>query len=373
MSGRPIGEGAAPIVGSRLLFVSSTLDRGGAERHLATLAPAIRARGFDPAVLTLRGEGPFFDELARQGIRVRCAGMRSRFDLPGVRRALAVAGLWPDLVVTQGLDAQLVGSLIARRVGVPHVTVHHKQPELTLSLHRRLLTRVVGRTVDLVIAVTNVQVPDLVELGFREGRIVVIPNGVPDSAPTASRSAVRSRLGLTDDEFVALLVATLRPEKRADVFVRDVEDAARRDPRIRGLVAGDGPERDLVASRAGPAVMLLGARSDIADLIEACDVLCLTSSAEALPMAVLEAMAGGRAVVATDVGGIADVVQDRLTGRIIPPQVGGALVDVLVELTASPQTVVSMGSAARVRYLERYSADRMADRYAARFAELLRR
>jgi len=252
------------------------------------------------------------------------------------------------------------------------VTVHHKQPEITLSLHRRLLMRVASRTVDLAIAVTHVQVQDLVEHGFNENRIIVIPNGVKDLVPSAPRSVLRSRLGVADKQFVALLVATLRPEKRAEVFVESLERAARRDPRIRGLVAGDGPERSLVASRAGPAVTVLGARYDIVDLIEACDVVCLTSSAEALPMVVLEAMAGGRAVIATDVGGIASVVREGSTGRIIPVEVRGVLADVLVELAATPETVTKMGLAARALYLERYSADRMVDGYATEFGELLR-
>ncbi len=357
----------------RVLFVSSTLDVGGAERQFSILVPALRRRGFDPAVLTLRGEGPFFDELVGQGIRARCAGMHSRFDLRGIARALAIAGGWPDLIVTLSLDAQLVGALIARRARVPHVSVLQKQPEITLALHRRLLMRLAARTVDKVIAVTEAQVPDLVKHGFPEGRIVVIPNGVLETAPTASRTAIRSELALPDDAFVALLVATLRPEKRADIFVRAVEEAARRNPRIRGIVAGDGPERAFVASQGGDAVSILGARRDIVDLIESCDVLCLTSSAEALPLVVIEAMAGGRAVVATDVGGTAEAVDDHVTGRVIAPQIGDELVEVLVELSESPLVVAAMGSAGRARYRERYSADRMADSYAAQFLELLRR
>jgi glycosyltransferase involved in cell wall biosynthesis len=368
-SGFPPDAAAGP----RLLFVSSTLELGGAERHLATLVPALRARGFVPAVLTLRREGPFFHELARQGIAVRCAGMNSRFDLRGFGRALRAAGSWPDLVVTQGLDAEIVGAAIGRRAGAPHATIHHKQPEITLALHRRLLMRIASRTVDLVVAVTSVQVQDLVEHGFSENRIVVIPNGVRDLVPSAPRSVLRSRWGVEHEQFVALLVATLRPEKRADVFVESVGQAARRDPRIRGLVAGDGPERALVASRAGSAVTLLGARDDVVDLIEASDVVCLTSSAEALPMVVLEAMAGGRAVIATDVGGIASVVRHGSTGRVIPLEVGGMLADVLVELAAAPEAVSKMGLAGRAEYLEHYSADRMVDSYVTEFGKLLRR
>ena len=322
-------------------------------------------------MLTLKDGGPFADALVARGIDVRHGHVRSRFDVRGIRDAVAIAGRELDLVVSQGLDAQIVGALVARRVGVPLVTIHHKQPELGMSWHRRALTRLVARRIDRVIAVTDAQVPDLVAHGFAADRIEVIPNGVPRPEPTRDRAASRSTLELGADDFVALLVAALRPEKRAALFVAAVESAAGHDARIRGLVAGDGPDHAAVAETARSAVRVLGARSDVADLIEACDVVCLTSSAEALPMVVLEAMAGGRPVVVTDVGGVATVVEDGRTGRLLPADVGSSLEEALLDLARDPAAVSAMGAEARSRYEERYSSDRMADLYALSFRRLV--
>ncbi len=339
---------------------------------MSVLVPALRDRGFEPEVIVIREKGQFFDVLRSQGIPTRFVPVRSRFDLRGVRRAVAQAGSWPDVVVTQGLDAQLVGHLIARRAKAPHVTVHHKQPELSFPLHRRLLTRWVARRVDRVIAVSKTQTNDLGFHGFPADRVRLIPNGVPEPSITRTPAEVRAELGLLESEFVALLAARLRPEKQARVFVDAVIAAHDIESRVRGLVAGYGPDLDEVRARAqgSDAVLVLGERDDVPDLMGACDVVCLTSSAEALPMVVLEAMAMGRPVVATDVGGVADVVGVE-SGVILPIEVGPALSQTLCNLVNDPGRVRAMGAAARSRYVEQFSSELMADRYAEALGEVL--
>lgn len=355
----------------RVLFICPSLATGGAERQLSILVPLLQARGFDPAVIALRARGRFFDELRDSGVSTRFEHVRSRFDVGGIRRVLAAAGRWPELVVSQGLDAQLVGGLVARRAGAVHVTVHHKQPELVLAPHRRLLTRLAARRIDWVIAVSTSQIPDLVCLGFPAARIRVIPNGVPDPPPPRPASAVRAELGVDESAFVALFAATLRQEKRATVFGDAVAAAHRANPLVRGIIAGTGPDIDAVRARAWDAVLVLGERLDIADLMGAADVVCLTSSAEALPMVVLEAMAMGRPVISTDVGGIASVVIDGATGILTPVDDGRSLTRAICTLAEDPAALAAMGRRGRARFAEDYSAEVMADRYASALRELL--
>ncbi len=201
----------------------------------------------------------------------------------------------------------------------------------------------------------------------------MIENGVPEPVATRAALDVRSDLGLRETDFVALLAARLRPEKRAGAFVDAVVAANKRDPRIRGLLAGGGPEFDLVRARASvsDAVAVLGDRADVADLMAASDVVCLTSSAEALPMVVLEAMALGKPVIATDVGGVSDVVLAGETGVLTAVDQGDDLVRALCELANSPEVAAAMGEAGRRRYRERYSAGLMAENYAAMLRQIL--
>jgi glycosyltransferase involved in cell wall biosynthesis len=207
---------------------------------------------------------------------------------------------------------------------------------------------------------------DLEALGFSPGCLRVIENGVPEAKTTQAPLDVRAGLGLGRDDFVAVFVANLRPEKRVALFAEAVISANSRNSRVRGVIAGDGPDLGRVRALAGTteALRVLGARSEVADLIAAADVVCLTSSAEALPMVILEAMSLGKTVLATDVGGVAEAVVDGKTGVVLPVELGETLSLALCRLAADAEGVAAMGCAARVRYVERYSADRMADEYA---------
>jgi glycosyltransferase involved in cell wall biosynthesis len=351
----------------------STLGVGGRERQLALLVPELRELGFDPEVVTLRHRGPNFEALERDGIRTRFVGMRSRLDIRGFLRAYRLWRTRPDIVFTSSVDAQVIGQLIASRAGAPHVTVEHGGAGLPRALHRRWLARAVAPRVDRVVAVSDTQLGELRELGFRPERVTVIPNGIPIPVPTRGREAVRAELGVAEDEVLALLVATLRPEKRPDVFVEAVRRARLREPRVRGAIAGAGPElarvRSLAANAEG-AVLVLGERGDVPDLIEAADLVCLTSSFEGLPMTVLEAMALARPVLAPRVGGIPDAVGDGRTGRLVPRGDTDAFADALVELARDPALLRAMGEAANRGYRERFTLDAMTERYADVLREL---
>lgn len=293
-------------------------------------------------------------------------GMHSRLDLRGLARAYRLWRLRPDIVFTSSVDAQVLGRLVAARAGAAHITVEHGGAGLPRSLHRRMLVRGVAPRIDRVVAVSATQLDELRTLGFRADRITVIPNGIPAPVPARPREGVRAELGLAEDEVLALLVATLRPEKRADLFVEAVRRAYGREPRLRGVIAGGGPELERVRSLAAqePGVLsVLGERDDVPDLIAAADVVCLTSTFEGLPMTVLEAMALSRPVVASKVGGIPDAITDGRTGLLIPTGDSEAFADALVVLTSDPDLRRSMGEAAQIDYRQRYTLETMAERY----------
>ncbi len=356
----------------RALFVCPTLAVGGAERRLAVLVPALRERGFSPTVITLKHEGRFYDELCAQGVPVHFAAMGSRADLKGARRAFALArSARPDIVVTHSIDAHVIGHRMATNAGVSHVALEGGGPGLRPALHRRMLYRLVAPRADRVIAVTAAQVPALVSLGYPEHRVVVIPSGVPAPEPRRGRAEVRAELGVGDAEVLALLVATLRPEKRAPLFVDAVAAARGAGAPVRGVVAGAGPELELVREHAAAAgcVAVLGQRDDVSDLIAAADVVCLTSRTEGLPVVVLETMAVGRPVLATAVGGIPEAVTPE-TGVLVDGDATG-LSDALVRLAGDPGAREAMGRAARARFLAAYTSERMADAYAAQLRELI--
>jgi glycosyltransferase involved in cell wall biosynthesis len=359
----------------KLLFVCSELIVGGAQRQWSLLIPRLRPR-FDVSVLTLVGEGPFFWQLRAAGVPVECARMRRRTDLGGWRRALRHAGSKPDLVVTQSINADIVGNVIAARAHAAHVSNAHFNvgPGAPRSRHRDLLARMLAPRVDAVIAVSDAQVPRLQRLGHRRAAIRIIANGV--EAPAVSRPAeeVRESLGIDPSEFLALLVATLRPEKRAELFVAAVQRAHAADSRVRGVVAGGGSELQRIRALAGGdgVVQVLGPRTDVPDLMSAADAVCLASDAEGVPMAILEAMALGRTVVATDVGGVSEAVQSGETGLLVPTNDDPALTAAFLRLTADPGLRRRLGEKGLQRHRDRFGVDRMVEEYVQVFEDVLR-
>jgi glycosyltransferase involved in cell wall biosynthesis len=237
-----------------------------------------------------------------------------------------------------------------------------------------MIVRMFASDVAATTAVTPSQIEFIRELGFDERRTHVIPNGVAPTSPRKTREETRNGLGVGAGEFAAVLIASLRPEKRIDLFVQAIAAARRTDPRIRGLIAGDGPELETLRAlceASDGAVGMLGLRPDTADVIEASDVVCLTSDAEALPLVLLEAMAGGRPVVATNVGGVRDAVIDGETGRLVSPGDVAGFSAALVELAADRELAKRLGEAGRRRQEELFTVDRMVDAHYELFRHLL--
>jgi glycosyltransferase involved in cell wall biosynthesis len=364
----------------RLLFVCQDMRTGGAERHWATLVPALADRGAEVRVVCLGGEGALFGELVNRGVAALSLDGEGRGRSQAVRRALAEAGGSPDVVVTRAVSPQLVGYALARRAGALHVLNEHTPVTsdgrlLPVRARQRAMLRLVAPRVDGVIAVAAAQVPGLVALGYRRERITVVPNGLFSQAPPAvPRQQRREALGLRDHEFAVLCPAGLRPEKRVDTFVEAVWTARERAPSVRGIVAGDGPERrrieELVATR--PGTTLLGERGDMAELMRACDCVCLPSEAEALPMSLLEAMALGRAVVSSDVGGCADLVGEGEAGLLIPAGDVSATASALVRLARAPEEAAAMGRRGSARQRERFTGEAMVEGYLRALGEVRR-
>jgi glycosyltransferase involved in cell wall biosynthesis len=362
-----------------ILFLCSALFTGGAERQWAILVPRLREHGFEPHVVTLKARGRFFEELHSLGIRTDCLEMRSRWDMIRALRARALVGSLPKLLVTREVNAHVLGAVLARRVGAAQIAVDHAGIGLGRAMHRRFLIRLIASRVASTVAVTETQVDELVSLGYRRDRLRVIPNGVPALEPGDDRTETRRRLGLTPEDFLALLVGGIRQEKRVALFLDAVARAHRQNSRIRGVVAGGGAaitEMRHLAARTGTPVELLGERNDIAELMHAADAICLSSSNEGLPVTLLEASSLGRPIVAFDVGGVREIVGDEDAGLLVR-QSGDAVRDAaafaeaVLQLSGDANLARKLAEGARRRYQAGFTAEHMVDQYVKLFLDVL--
>jgi glycosyltransferase involved in cell wall biosynthesis len=319
-----------------------------------------------------------FEELRSRGVDVACAELRGRYDLPGLRRALAAAAAsGPDVVVAQQVSGQLAGALLARSSGAPLVVTEHTPCTsggrlLPTRPHQRPLLRLAARRAARTVAVARAQVEPLARAGHARDRIRVIPNGVAPERlrPGRSRAEARAELGLGEHEFAVLAVAALRPEKRLDLLAAALSLAHVEEPGMRGFVAGEGRGRSRLERIAGDGLTLLGARDDVPDLLAAADCVCLSSDAEALPLAALEAMAAGRPVVATDVGGSSEAVANGETGLLTLPGDAEALASAFLRLARDREKAQRMGARGQERQRRLFDSETMIDAYARELEEV---
>lgn len=300
-------------------------------------------------------------------------------------RAAVAAGI-PVVSLRIRNHADVVAAARLRRLGRGHDVIHfhtaraHALAPACRGLGARLVvtrrmdyrprggiyTRwLYGRMTDVVIAISRGVREALLAAGVPAERIRLVPSGVdPEAllAPPGARETLRAAWGVTDDQVVVLAVGALVRRKGHDLLL---EAAARLQgaARLRVVLCGDGPEAGALRERAARLrlpVVLAGFRGDVAACLAAADIVAMPSRREGLGVAALEAMAAGKPLIATRVGGLAEVVRQEETGFLVPPEDVPALAAALGRLLADPELRGRLGAAGRDRVRAEYTADRMA-------------
>lgn len=356
-----------------MLHVITGLGSGGAERTLARLLASGPENGTRPLVAALRPGGHFRERIEASGGRVVELGVRSPFSaLPGLLRlANLIRRERPNVIQTWMYHADLFGLLALRLSGRRRETriywgircsdMNLSHYSLTLRLVIAGCRRLSGR-VDGIIANSEAGLRIHRALGYRNAKLAVIDNGLDPGRYRKSwetRAAMRRTLGLDADAFVAGVVARNDPMKGYPTML----DAIDATPGFVWVAIGSGTER--LPERDG--LVRLGQREDVPELLAAMDVLVSTSwFGEGFSNAILEAMATGLPVVATDVGDARRIVGEA--GVIVPPRDAEAVADAVRRLRNEPGFARRLGEAGRRRVAERFSVDAMRRQFARVFA-----
>jgi glycosyltransferase involved in cell wall biosynthesis len=350
----------------KVLFIGPNLGAGGAERQWSILLPGLRRLGYDARLIALDGGGPFAESLQRGGVPLEIMNMRHQADIRPLLRSAALRKFVPDAVVSRGVSGLYIGLAVAQFRHARHIFNEHRQVGLPLSRRREAMVRLIGRRVDLVVAVTAEQAGMWLDRGYPPDRVVVVPNGVEAPDMAESSASIRRELGLPESAVVAALVAGMRPEKRIPDFVRAVLRVREVHPELVGVVVGEGSERSAIetAARGDAGIRLLGQRGDVPRILKAADIFVLASEYEAAPMAILEAMAAGLPVIATATGGIDQMVQHGTTGLLVAPRAPEELASRLAELAGDAELRQVMGRAGARRHREAGGAEAMINGYA---------
>jgi glycosyltransferase involved in cell wall biosynthesis len=365
----------------RIIQVVPSLAAGGLERVATTLALRLAGTGDDVVVATSteHTHQALERELRDAGLRVaRIPRPRPR-PVRLLRSALALAALirreHPDLLHAHNPAAGAVAALarrLARRSDLPVVVTFHGLVDGGEGRAARLLRA----AADVVVGVSPAATAELVRAGLPQARTATVLNGV-DAVAAPPRSEIRARLDVSDDAELVVTVGRYREEKNQELLLEAAALLAPERPRLRVLLAGVGPLEEQLRARIGEldlgeVATLTGHREDAAEIVAAADVATLTSNREALGLTLLEAMAAGTAVVGTAVGGIPEVVEDRVNGLLVPPRDAKALAAAIALLLDDASLRARLVEQGRSTVANRFSTAAMTSAYREVYERALR-
>ena len=345
--------------------VTWSLVAGGAETYALKIASGLnpdKYRGLMCAIdqggalePEIRGLGiPYFIMNRRPGIEI---GLMWRlFKLFKKEHVGVVHTHHFNQLFYSAIGAKLAG---ARLVHTEHSVEYLKRRRLRFAL--KLLSLLCHR----VVAIGSDGARVLSEtVGIPERKIEIITAGVDPSEFNESKSDARRALGFEGSDRIAVIIARLYPEKNHRLLLEAFEEVAQAVPGAKLLIAGEGTERRAIEdeiTRLGlsESALVLGVRRDVSRLLAASDVFVLSSDREGLPIAVLEAMAAAKPVVATSVGDLLYLVSNGETGLLVPAGDARAIAGAMIELFNDPERAERMGARARRFIEENYNLTEM--------------
>ena len=362
----------------RILQIIPTLDRCGAEKQMSLLARGLTPEGFDVHVCALTRGGPLRADLEEAGIPTTVIGKRWRIEPRAFWRLRRhVRRLRPDLIQTWLFAGNAYGRAAGIACGVPHLVAGERCIDPWKGWTELAVDRWLARRSDRIVANSPGVRDFYVRRGLPAEKMVVIPNGVEPAEPSASsRQELLAELGLPEECYLVGLVGRLWFQKRVKdaIWAADLLKVIRDDVYL--LIIGDGPQRERLRKFRGQCeirdkVHFLGQRHDVPRIMPHFNVLWSTSAYEGQSNAIMEAMAAGIPVVATDIPGTRDLVAPGKTGYLVPIGDRAAFAKHTNDILNDADLAHRLGEAARRRMLSEFAVEKMVRRYAELYREVI--
>lgn len=354
-----------------LLHLIETSGPGGAERMLTTLVENLDKSRY-ASIICLLSDGWLNTHLRKRGLETVVIPQTRSFDVVWLLRLVRlIKRRRVSLIHAHEFAMNTYGSLASAIARIPAISTVHGKNYYWQRWRRRIAYRFVAKRSRMVAVSEDIRRFLVSRVGINDNEISTIYNGVdidPYRLTSGARHAVRQELGINDYQPVIGTVGNLYPVKGHSYLLEAAARVTETFPDAMFVIAGRGELLKQLHKTAGELalktnVRFLGFREDIPALLQAMDIFVLPSLSEGLPISMLEAMAAGKPVVATDVGGNPEVVIDGQTGLLAPAAHADALADKILLLLRNPDLMYRLGKAGANRVEREFAVDGMVAKY----------
>lgn len=359
---------------------------GGTELNAVRTAERLDRERISLQVASMQETGPLRQRYDRAGVPVTAFPLQNMYGPAAARQGFRLAR-WlrreqPDVVHCQDIYSNIFVGFWARVAGVRNVIASRRWGGDSSQSRLDGLNRFFSRRATRLLVNSAVVGRSLIDQeSYAAEHLAIIPNFLEPAAfdplPAQERASRRAALGIPSDAWAAGIVARLTPVKNHALLIRAVRRLTDARPGLHIVIAGDGPERiplQQLAETLGLAarVTFTGTLPNRPNPHALFDVSVLTSRSEGFPNSVIEAMAAGRPVIATDVGGVRDAVTDHVTGLLVPAGGEAALASAIGRLHDQPELAATLGCEGRRVAMERFSEEVVLNQLIRLYEELAR-
>ena len=363
-----------PVRRIKVLHLVTSLEVGGAQHNMLQGLPRLDPEKYEHIICSIMDRTQMAEQFRQLGIEVHSLGLRRKIDLGvAIRLHSLLKRIRPDVMHTYLLHGNVLGRVVGRLSGVPSII----SSELTIGQARmwgRITTKLTNPLADAV-EVNSVAGGEAVvsDLGVPKEKIKVVLPGLDldEFGSTTNRDQMRLELGVDATKHLVLYIGRLRPVKGVEYGIKAFASALGELPNMHMALAGEGEQREDLEALAGTLgisehVSFLGVRNDLPDLLSAADSVLMPSLTEGFPRVAIEAMAAGKSVIATKVGGVPEAITHGQSGILVQPKNIESMSTALVELVRDVELQARLSVAARKHVEQNYSVEK----YVARLDEI---
>lgn len=370
-------EQLSPEQPTKIAFCITDLDPGGAEWALFHIVTRLNKQKWGPQIFCLSAGGELVERFREQGIPVSCYGAKNSKDLRVFSWLTSeLKKFAPKIVQGFLFHGNIVSRIAGYRAGIPIRVAGHRVAERQKRWHLRI-DRLTKSLVHHHVCVSR-GVADFVKskLKLKSHQVSVITNGVDINQEVAKQNSIRQELGLSETTRIILAVGRLHPQKGFAELIEVFKAVANEIDDTHLLIVGDGPEKPKLESRLQRSnleskVTLTGFRTDVPELMSEAEIYVLSSRWEGMPNVLLQAMLWELPIVATDVEGVSELIQDRISGRVVKPYDAIGLWKSMRDLLQDEKSQVSYAENAKATLYQDFTWEKIVHEYDLLYSSLL--